>query len=162
MIELFNAFGLYCIVISLILLLYDIRLRYESGEIWIPLIVSTFDTAGLISCCVCVISIDRFWRKQITLWFLGILSLKSQVNRFTEILISSIQGEILVVEWDLFHVCVCDVLGWRKISFYFNLSFEIKDKTIEFDENRNVLRAEFVVRAHMQYEFWILGAFAWR
>ncbi|XP_009338751.2 LOW QUALITY PROTEIN: uncharacterized protein LOC103931063 [Pyrus x bretschneideri] len=40
--------------------------------------------------------------------------------------------------------------GWRKISFYFNLSFEIKDKTIEFDENQNVLRAEFVVRAHMQ------------
>lgn len=41
--------------------------------------------------------------------------------------------------------------GWRKISFYFNLSYEIKDKTIEFDENRNVLRAEFIVRAHMQY-----------
>ncbi|KAM1271654.1 hypothetical protein ACFX2I_032552 [Malus domestica] len=40
--------------------------------------------------------------------------------------------------------------GWRKISFYFNLSFEIKDKTIEFDKDRNVLRAEFVVRAHMQ------------
>ncbi|CAL5334931.1 unnamed protein product [Camellia sinensis] len=40
--------------------------------------------------------------------------------------------------------------GWRKISFYFNLSYEIKDKTIEFDENRNVLRAEFVVRAYMQ------------
>lgn len=40
--------------------------------------------------------------------------------------------------------------GWRKISFYFNLSFEIKDKNIEFDENRNVLRAEFVVRAYMQ------------
>ncbi|KAM7262411.1 hypothetical protein ACFE04_000094 [Oxalis oulophora] len=40
--------------------------------------------------------------------------------------------------------------GWRKIAFYFNLSFEIKDKTIEFDESRNVLRAEFVVRAHMQ------------
>ncbi|XP_043698754.1 uncharacterized protein LOC122649605 [Telopea speciosissima] len=40
--------------------------------------------------------------------------------------------------------------GWRKISFYFNLSFEIKDKTIEFDENRNVQRAEFVVRAYMQ------------
>ncbi|KAL5579479.1 hypothetical protein UlMin_011921 [Ulmus minor] len=37
-----------------------------------------------------------------------------------------------------------------KISFYFNLSFEIKDKTIEFDENRNVQRAEFVVRAYMQ------------
>lgn len=57
-------------------------------------------------------------------------------------------------------VCIMYVLcciGWRKISFYFNLSFEIKDKTIEFDENRNVLRAEFVVRAHMQYEFWILG-----
>ncbi|CAN6715797.1 unnamed protein product [Malus baccata var. baccata] len=52
--------------------------------------------------------------------------------------------------------------GWRKISFYFNLSFEIKDKTIEFDENRNVLRAEFVVRAHMQYEFWILGALAFK
>lgn len=40
--------------------------------------------------------------------------------------------------------------GWRKIAFYFNLSFEIKDKTIEFDDNRNVQRAEFVVRAHMQ------------
>ncbi|KAL3642503.1 hypothetical protein CASFOL_013318 [Castilleja foliolosa] len=40
--------------------------------------------------------------------------------------------------------------GWRKISFYFNLSYEIKDKTIEFDENRNVQRAEFTVRAHMQ------------
>ncbi|KAH7515080.1 hypothetical protein FEM48_Zijuj11G0158100 [Ziziphus jujuba var. spinosa] len=40
--------------------------------------------------------------------------------------------------------------GWRKIAFYFNLSFEIKDKSIEFDENRNVLRAEFVVRAYMQ------------
>ncbi|PON38563.1 peptide transporter family protein [Parasponia andersonii] len=40
--------------------------------------------------------------------------------------------------------------GWRKISFYFNLSFEIRDKTIEFDENRNVQRAEFVVRASMQ------------
>ncbi|KAL5565464.1 hypothetical protein UlMin_028628 [Ulmus minor] len=37
-----------------------------------------------------------------------------------------------------------------KISFYFNLSFEIKDKTIEFDENCNVQRAEFVVRAYMQ------------
>ncbi|XP_042036065.1 uncharacterized protein LOC121782309 [Salvia splendens] len=40
--------------------------------------------------------------------------------------------------------------GWRKISFYFNLSFEIKDKTIEFDDNRNVQRAELVVRAYMQ------------
>ncbi|KAK9055508.1 hypothetical protein SSX86_026591 [Deinandra increscens subsp. villosa] len=40
--------------------------------------------------------------------------------------------------------------GWRKISFYFNISYEIKDKTIEFDDNRNVQRAEFIVRAHMQ------------
>lgn len=48
------------------------------------------------------------------------------------------------------HICP---LGWRKIAFYFNLSFEIKDKSIEFDENRNVLRAEFVVRAYMQYGF---------
>ncbi|KAL2502910.1 hypothetical protein Fot_36758 [Forsythia ovata] len=40
--------------------------------------------------------------------------------------------------------------GWRKISFYFNMSYEIKDRTIEFDENRNVQRAEFVVRAYMQ------------
>ncbi|KAI3473213.1 hypothetical protein Pfo_030505 [Paulownia fortunei] len=39
--------------------------------------------------------------------------------------------------------------GWRKISFYFNLSYEIKDKTIEFDENHNVQRAEFIVRAYM-------------
>lgn len=43
------------------------------------------------------------------------------------------------------------ITGWRKISFYFNLSYEIRDKTIEFDENRNVQRAEFVVRAYMQY-----------
>ncbi|GAB4833768.1 hypothetical protein Ancab_032018 [Ancistrocladus abbreviatus] len=40
--------------------------------------------------------------------------------------------------------------GWRKIAFYFNLSFEIKEKNIEFDENHNVQRAEFVVRAYMQ------------
>lgn len=40
--------------------------------------------------------------------------------------------------------------GWRKIAFYFNVSFEIRDKTIEFDENRNVQRAEFVARAYMQ------------
>ncbi|XP_065853633.1 uncharacterized protein [Euphorbia lathyris] len=40
--------------------------------------------------------------------------------------------------------------GWRKISFYFNVSYEIKDRTIEFDDNRNVQRAEFIVRAHMQ------------
>ncbi|GER33315.1 eukaryotic translation initiation factor 3G1 [Striga asiatica] len=41
--------------------------------------------------------------------------------------------------------------GWRKISFYFNLSYEIKDKTIEYDDNRNVQCAEFIVRAYMQY-----------
>ncbi|XP_076955011.1 uncharacterized protein LOC143629687 isoform X2 [Bidens hawaiensis] len=40
--------------------------------------------------------------------------------------------------------------GWRKISCYFNISYEIKDKTIEFDDNRNVQRAEFIIRAHMQ------------
>ncbi|KAL8480563.1 hypothetical protein ACS0TY_027197 [Phlomoides rotata] len=40
--------------------------------------------------------------------------------------------------------------GWRKISFYFNLSYEIRDKTIEFDDNHNVQRAEFIVRAYMQ------------
>ncbi|XP_010543313.1 PREDICTED: uncharacterized protein LOC104816277 isoform X2 [Tarenaya hassleriana] len=39
--------------------------------------------------------------------------------------------------------------GWRKISFYFNVSYEIRDKTIEFDDNKNVQRAEFIVRAHM-------------
>lgn len=46
--------------------------------------------------------------------------------------------------------------GWRKISFYFNLSYEIKDKTVEFDENHNVQRAEFIVRAYMQYVLWLL------
>lgn len=39
------------------------------------------------------------------------------------------------------------------MSCYFNISYEIKDKSIEFDENRNVRRAEFVVRAYMQYVF---------
>jgi hypothetical protein len=24
--------------------------------------------------------------------------------------------------------------GWRKISYFFNVSFEIKDRSIEFDE----------------------------
>ncbi|XP_076955009.1 uncharacterized protein LOC143629687 isoform X1 [Bidens hawaiensis] len=49
--------------------------------------------------------------------------------------------------------CLCRVVsktGWRKISCYFNISYEIKDKTIEFDDNRNVQRAEFIIRAHMQ------------
>ncbi|KAK4749274.1 hypothetical protein SAY87_026723 [Trapa incisa] len=40
--------------------------------------------------------------------------------------------------------------GWRKIACFFNLSFEIRDKSIEFDQNRDVQRAEFMVRAHMQ------------
>ncbi|KAJ7950342.1 Peptide transporter family protein [Quillaja saponaria] len=40
--------------------------------------------------------------------------------------------------------------GWRKISCYFNISYEIRDKDIEFDDNHNVQRAEFVVRAYMQ------------
>ncbi|CAK9257000.1 unnamed protein product [Sphagnum jensenii] len=40
--------------------------------------------------------------------------------------------------------------GWRKIAFFFNISFEIKDKNIQFDPNCNVIRAEFVVRASMQ------------
>ncbi|XP_062188047.1 uncharacterized protein LOC133891347 [Phragmites australis] len=39
--------------------------------------------------------------------------------------------------------------GWRKISCFFNISFEIKDHSIEFDESRNVNRAEFLVRASM-------------
>ncbi|KAL6639336.1 hypothetical protein ACP70R_023066 [Stipagrostis hirtigluma subsp. patula] len=39
--------------------------------------------------------------------------------------------------------------GWRKISCFFNISFEIKDRSIEFDESRNVNRAEFLVRASM-------------
>ncbi|XP_074268926.1 uncharacterized protein LOC141592220 isoform X2 [Silene latifolia] len=43
--------------------------------------------------------------------------------------------------------------GWRKIAFYFNVSFEIKDKTIEFDDNRNVQRAEFLIRASMHGRF---------
>ncbi|KAG2637003.1 hypothetical protein PVAP13_2NG482500 [Panicum virgatum] len=38
---------------------------------------------------------------------------------------------------------------WRKISCFFSISFEIKDHSIEFDENRNVNRAEFLVRASM-------------
>lgn len=49
-------------------------------------------------------------------------------------------------------------IGWRKISCFFNISFEIRDKNIEFDENRNVNRAEFVVRAYMQYVSCLLVA----
>ncbi|XP_057814883.2 transcription activator MSS11 isoform X2 [Cryptomeria japonica] len=41
--------------------------------------------------------------------------------------------------------------GWRKIAFFFNISLEIKDKNIQLDQNLNVLRAEFVARASMQY-----------
>lgn len=40
--------------------------------------------------------------------------------------------------------------GWRKIAFFFNISFEIKDRIIQFDQSNNVQRAEFVVRAYMQ------------
>ncbi|XP_002983193.2 uncharacterized protein LOC9654649 [Selaginella moellendorffii] len=40
--------------------------------------------------------------------------------------------------------------GWRKIAFFFSISFEIKERKIEYDQNTNVLRAEFVVRASMQ------------
>ncbi|CAI5968811.1 unnamed protein product [Closterium sp. NIES-65] len=39
--------------------------------------------------------------------------------------------------------------GWRKIAFFFNVSFEIRDKTIERDERGNVTRSEFLVRASM-------------
>ncbi|KAK3125028.1 hypothetical protein QOZ80_7BG0599060 [Eleusine coracana subsp. coracana] len=37
--------------------------------------------------------------------------------------------------------------GWRKISCFFNISSEIKDHSIEFDESGNVNHAEFIVRA---------------
>uniref|UniRef100_A0ACD5YC65 Uncharacterized protein n=1 Tax=Avena sativa TaxID=4498 RepID=A0ACD5YC65_AVESA len=40
--------------------------------------------------------------------------------------------------------------GWRKISCFYNISFEIRDHSIEFDDSRNVNRAEFLVRASMQ------------
>ena len=53
----------------------------------------------------------------------------------------------------IFENCMGVYAGWRKISFYFDLSYEIRDKTIGFDDNRNVRRAEFIVRAHMQYVF---------
>ena len=79
---------------------------------------------------------------------MGILISKSQVKDLK-------RGSCIFceVEWkcEIEHErCIVCCTGWRKISFYFNLSFEIKDKNIEFDEGRNVLRAEFVVRAHMQ------------
>jgi len=48
------------------------------------------------------------------------------------------------------------LIGWRKISCYFNISYEIRDKNIEFDGDHNVQRAEFVIRAHMQYVLRIL------
>ncbi|GJN32326.1 hypothetical protein PR202_gb20826 [Eleusine coracana subsp. coracana] len=37
--------------------------------------------------------------------------------------------------------------SWRKISCFFNISSEIKDHSIEFDESGNVNHAEFIVRA---------------
>ncbi|KQK21545.1 hypothetical protein BRADI_1g61440v3 [Brachypodium distachyon] len=41
--------------------------------------------------------------------------------------------------------------GWRKLSCFFNISFEIKDHSIEFDDSRNVNSAAFLVRASMQF-----------
>ncbi|CAM0907405.1 unnamed protein product [Alopecurus aequalis] len=40
--------------------------------------------------------------------------------------------------------------GWRKIACFYNISFEIRDHSIEFDDSHNVNRAEFLVRASMQ------------
>ena len=91
-----------------------------------------------------VASMFRFWRKLITLWFRGILSLRSQVN------IVSLLLTVKMIQL-MQHGRACLFLGWRKISCYFNISYEIRDKNIEFDENRNVQRAEFVIRALMQY-----------
>ena len=57
---------------------------------------------------------------------------------------------------DYMQVCVilcnriCYFVGWRKIAFFFNVSFEIRDRKIQFDESNNVQRAEFVIRANMQ------------
>lgn len=48
-------------------------------------------------------------------------------------------------------LCRCTHVGWRKIAFFFNISFEIKDRDIKRDLNSNVTRAEFVVRASMEY-----------
>lgn len=39
--------------------------------------------------------------------------------------------------------------GWRKISLFFNISTEVKDANIQYDQNGNVLRASFTVRALM-------------
>jgi hypothetical protein len=41
-------------------------------------------------------------------------------------------------------------VGWRKIAFFFNVSFEIRDRKIQLDQSNNVQRAEFIVRANMQ------------
>lgn len=56
------------------------------------------------------------------------------------------KGDYVVVQGKTF-IKKC---GWRKIAFFCNISFEIKDRTIEFDQNNNVQRAEFIVRANMQ------------
>lgn len=63
---------------------------------------------------------------------------------------------VIVSRWNNNLRLICSI-GWRKISFCFNLSYEIRDKTIEFGDNRNVPRAEFVIRAYMQYGFWLSG-----
>ncbi|KAK4396239.1 hypothetical protein Sango_1460500 [Sesamum angolense] len=70
------------------------------------------------------------------------------VSLFKEYQNAAMALQLLVVVFSKIHGGMPQ--SWRKISFYFNLSYEIKDKTIEFDENRNVARAEFIVRAYMQ------------
>lgn len=94
--------------------------------------------------------VNRFWRKLITPWFLEIPLSRNQVilSTFWCLLLSLLDSN--AVQFSFISS------GWRKISFFFNLSYEIKDKSIEFDDNRNVLRAEFVVRAYMQYVLWFL------
>lgn len=89
----------------------------------------------LLDCSICVI----FASKQVCLHFLthDSFCLTGQILEKTDY--TMISGNPFIKK-----------SGWRKISFYFNLSYEIRDKTIEFDENRNVQRAEFVIRAYMQ------------
>ncbi|XP_047062558.1 uncharacterized protein LOC124670095 [Lolium rigidum] len=40
--------------------------------------------------------------------------------------------------------------GWRKLSCFYNISFEIKDHSIEYDDSHSVNSAQFLVRASMQ------------
>jgi hypothetical protein len=58
----------------------------------------------------------------------------------------------LFISWFASHFFVFPFflyLGWREIIFFSNISYEIRDITIESDENQNVRRAEFIIRAHM-------------